>query len=74
MEQEPMDLSVKVKVPWNQRPKIEPELVSWDSTIAELRKARIVKEVNNGFITRLKLIFCERSELRIFGTVILQYE
>ena len=55
MEQEPMDLSVKVKVPWNQRPKIEPmqqpELVSWDSTIAELRKARIVKEVNKGFIT-----------------------
>ena len=61
MEQEPMDLSVKVKVPWNQRPKIEPmqqpELVSWDSTIAELRKARIVKEVNNGFITLLKLFF-----------------
>lgn len=53
-----MDLSIKVKVPWNptqitqqmqnnvSKNLLKPELEkSWDSTIAELRKARLIKEV-----------------------------
>lgn len=49
-----MDLSIKVKVPWNPNQTaqqnnvnktLDPESKSWDSTIAELRKARLIKEV-----------------------------